>query len=247
MSNYTHFGFRPVSTTEKVRRVRGVFDSVASKYDLMNDLMSFGIHRAWKRYCVGISGVRDGDRVLDLAGGTGDLTRLLVDRVGRSGLVVLADINASMLDAGRNRLVDQGIVGNVVFVQTDAERLPFPDGAFDCICVAFGLRNVTYKEQALAAIYRALRPGAKTLILEFSTPTVGFLRPLYDLYSFAILPRLGRIVAGDSESYQYLAESIRMHPGQDRLKAMMESAGFERCSYFNLSAGIVALHQGYKL
>ncbi len=242
-----HFGFQPVSTEEKVRRVKGVFDSVAHRYDLMNDLMSLGVHRAWKRFAAEVSGVRPGERVLDLAGGTGDLTRQFVTRVGRSGMVVLADINAAMLDGGRSRLVDAGIVDNVVFSIADAERLPFREAMFDCVCIAFGLRNVANKTRALASIFRVLRPGGKLLVLEFSTPTLPLLRPLYDLYSFTVLPWLGQVVAKDSESYRYLAESIRMHPDQETLKAMMESVGFEQCSYLNLTAGIVALHRGYKL
>lgn len=242
----THFGFQTVSSVDKARRVRGVFDSVANRYDLMNDLMSFGIHRVWKRFCVETSGVRPGQRVLDLAGGTGDLTQYFTGRVGDAGRVVLADINATMLATGRSRLVDAGVVGNVAFVQTDAERLPFRENTFDCVCMAFGLRNVTDKERALTAMYHVLRPGGKVLILEFSTPTLAMLRPLYDLYSFTVLPWLGRMVAKDSASYRYLAESIRMHPDQETLKAMMESAGFEQCTYFNLSAGIVALHRGCK-
>lgn len=242
-----HFGFQPVSPEEKVRRVKGVFNSVAHRYDLMNDLMSLGVHRVWKRFAAEVSGVRPGQRVLDLAGGTGDLTRQFVSRVGQSGMVVLADINAAMLDSGRSRLVDAGIVDNVVFSIADAEQLPFRESAFDCVCIAFGLRNVADKARALASIFRVLRPGGKLLVLEFSTPTLPLLRPLYDLYSFTVLPWLGRVVAKDSESYRYLAESIRMHPDQETLKAMMESAGFEHCSYLNLTAGIVALHQGYKL
>jgi len=242
-----HFGFQPVSTQEQVRRVRGVFDSVAHRYDLMNDLMSFGVHRVWKRFTVAVSGVRPGQRVLDLAGGTGDLTRQFATRVGQSGTVVLADINAAMLDSGRSRLLDAGIVDNIVFLIADAEQLPFRESTFDCVCIAFGLRNVANKARALSSIYRVLRPGGKLLVLEFSTPTLPFLRPAYDLYSFTVLPWLGRVVAKDSESYRYLAESIRMHPDQETLKAMMESVGFEQCSYLNLTAGIVALHQGYKL
>jgi len=242
-----HFGFQPVSPEEKVRRVRGVFDSVAHRYDLMNDLMSVGMHRAWKRFTAEVSGVRPGQQVLDLAGGTGDLTRLFVRRVGSPGMVVLADINAAMLESGRNRLVDSGVVGNVVYLQANAEQLPFREASFDCVCIGFGLRNVADKTRALSSIYRVLRPAGKLLVLEFSTPTVPLLRPLYDLYSFTVLPWLGRVVAKNSESYRYLAESIRMHPDQETLKAMMESVGFEQCSYLNFAAGVVALHQGYKL
>lgn len=242
-----HFGFQRVSPEEKVRRVRSVFDSVAHRYDLMNDLMSLGLHRVWKRFAAEVSGVRPGQKVLDLAGGTGDLTRQFATRVGRSGTVVLADINAAMLDSGRNRLIDSGIINNVVFLQADAEQLPFRESVFDCVCIAFGLRNVANKVRALSSIYGVLRPGGKLLVLEFSTPTLPLLRPLYDLYSFNVLPWLGRVVAKNSESYRYLAESIRMHPDQETLKAMMESVGFEYCSYLNLTAGVVALHQGYKL
>ncbi|MGF1613808.1 MAG: bifunctional demethylmenaquinone methyltransferase/2-methoxy-6-polyprenyl-1,4-benzoquinol methylase UbiE [Gammaproteobacteria bacterium] len=241
------FGFQSVSPEEKVRRVKQVFDSVAHRYDVMNDLMSLGMHRIWKRFTTEVSGVRPGQRVLDLAGGTGDLTRQFATRVGATGTVVLADINATMLEHGRSRLVDAGIVDNVAFLQADAEELPFREAAFDCVCMAFGLRNVTDKVRALASIYRVLRPGGKLLVLEFSTPTLPLLRPFYDVYSFTVLPWLGRVVAKDSESYRYLAESIRMHPDQETLKAMMESAGFEQCSYLNLTAGVVALHQGYKL
>nr|MBS0020553.1 bifunctional demethylmenaquinone methyltransferase/2-methoxy-6-polyprenyl-1,4-benzoquinol methylase UbiE [Gammaproteobacteria bacterium] len=242
-----HFGFQPVSPDEKVRKVQAVFDSVAQRYDLMNDLMSLGMHRVWKRFAAEVSGVRPGQRVLDLAGGTGDLTHQFVNRVGKSGTVVLADINAAMLESGRSRLVDSGIVGNVAFLQANAEELPFREDTFDCVCIAFGLRNVAHKVRALSSIYRVLRPGGKLLVLEFSTPTLPLLRPLYDLYSFTVLPWLGRVVARDSESYRYLAESIRMHPDQETLKAMMESVGFEQCSYLNFTAGIVALHHGYKL
>lgn len=243
----THFGFRRVPADEKARRVGAVFDSVVDKYDLMNDLMSLGIHRLWKRYAVAVGGVREGNRVLDLAGGTGDLARRLAPIVGKTGEVVLADINGSMLRAGRRRLVDAGVAGNVFYVQADAEALPFPDDYFDCVCTAFGLRNVTHKDKALSAIRRVLRPGGQALILEFSAPTVRALRPVYDAYSFKVLPLLGRLVAKDSESYRYLAESIRMHPDQEALKGMMEAAGLERCSYLNLTMGVVALHRGFKL
>jgi demethylmenaquinone methyltransferase/2-methoxy-6-polyprenyl-1,4-benzoquinol methylase len=242
----THFGYQRVAADEKARKVAGVFDSVASKYDLMNDLMSLGIHRLWKRFAVEISGVRPGDRVLDLAGGTGDLTARLLPRVGPKGLVVLSDINASMLREGRRRLVDEGAIGNVVYAQIDAERLPFPDHTFDCITMAFGLRNVTYQERALAAMVRTLKPGGRAVILEFSHPVVPGLRPVYDLYSFAVLPALGKLVANDAASYRYLAESIRVHPDQETLLHLMEAAGFERCQYFNLTGGIVAVHRGYK-
>lgn len=243
----THFGYRRVRSTDKARKVAAVFDSVAGRYDMMNDLMSLGVHRLWKRFVVGIAGVRPGQRVLDLAGGTGDLTRQFSARVGSSGQVILADINASMLAEGRRRLVDRGVLGNVAYVRADAERLPFADGSFDCVCMAFGLRNVTHKDRALRSIRQVLRPGGALFVLEFSRVTAPLLRSLYDAYSFGILPRLGRLVAGDAESYRYLAESIRMHPDQDALKTMMEQAGLERCTYHNLSFGVVAVHRGYRL
>jgi demethylmenaquinone methyltransferase/2-methoxy-6-polyprenyl-1,4-benzoquinol methylase len=243
----THFGFQRVPVADKVRKVAAVFDSVATRYDLMNDLMSFGIHRLWKRFCIEASGVRPGQQVLDLAGGTGDLAAQFVERVGQDGNVIVADINRSMLSVGRSRLVDRGYVGNIRYVQADAEYLPFSAYTFDCLSIAFGLRNVTDKGRALASMYRVLKSGGRVLILEFSHPTVPVLKPLYDAYSFTVLPWLGRLVAGDAESYRYLAESIRMHPDQETLKAMMERAGFERCEYFNMSGGIVALHRGYKL
>lgn len=247
MEESTHFGFETVPREEKARRVRTVFESVAERYDLMNDLMSFGFHRLWKRFTVAVSGIRDGECVLDLAGGTGDVARLLLERVGPSGRVVLVDINSAMLEAGRRRLVDAGLVGNLDFVQADAELLPFADASFDCLTIAFGLRNVTDMEVALRAAYRVLRPAGKVLILEFSAVTVPLIRRLYDAYSFQVLPRLGRAVAHDEGAYRYLAESIRVHPEQEALRSMLETAGFERCTYFNLSAGIVALHRGYKL
>jgi demethylmenaquinone methyltransferase / 2-methoxy-6-polyprenyl-1,4-benzoquinol methylase len=220
---------------EKVRRVGAVFDSVAGKYDVMNDVMSLGVHRLWKRFAIELSGVRKGQRVLDLAGGTGDLAVRLARMVGPDGEVVLADINAAMLEHGRARLLDQGIAGNVRFVQANAECLPFPDNHFDCITIAFGLRNVTDKDAALASMYRVLKPGGRLLVLEFSKPTVPGLAPLYDLYSFKLLPLMGKLIANDAASYQYLAESIRMHPDQDTLRAMMAAAGFEDCGYHNLS------------
>ena len=243
----THFGYQRVKSEDKASKVAEVFDSVAGKYDLMNDLMSFGIHRIWKRFTVEISAVRPGQRVLDLAGGTGDLVVQLVRRVGDGGQVVLADINGSMLAVGRERLVNRGIVSNVRYAQTDAEFLPFSDNCFDCVTIAFGLRNVTHKEQALAEMWRVIKPGGKALVLEFSHLTVAGLQPLYDFYSFRALPLMGKLVAGDADSYRYLAESIRMHPGQKALKSMMEAAGFERCDYFNLTAGVAALHRGWKL
>ena len=242
----THFGYQRVAADEKARKVAGVFDSVAGKYDLMNDLMSLGVHRWWKRFAVSVSGVRAGERVLDLAGGTGDLSSRLLSRVGPKGLVVLSDINATMLAEGRRRLIDEGALGNIAYVQADAEQLPFPDNTFDCITMAFGLRNVTYKERALAAMYRAHKPGGRAIILEFSHPVAPGLKPVYDLYSFTVLPVLGKLVADDAASYRYLAESIRMHPDQETLLRMLEAAGFERCQYFNLTGGIVAVHRGYK-
>nr|VFK59595.1 MAG: demethylmenaquinone methyltransferase / 2-methoxy-6-polyprenyl-1,4-benzoquinol methylase [Candidatus Kentron sp. UNK]VFK68830.1 MAG: demethylmenaquinone methyltransferase / 2-methoxy-6-polyprenyl-1,4-benzoquinol methylase [Candidatus Kentron sp. UNK] len=244
-SQKTDFGFQKIPLEDKVHRVADVFDSVADKYDIMNDLMSFGLHRLWKRATIMLSDVYAGQRVLDLAGGTGDLTRLMAQRVGESGFVVLGDINAAMLQKGRQRLINEGIVANIDYVQTDAEQLPFPDNSFDCVSIGFGLRNVTRKERALRAMQRVLRPGGRALILEFSRPAAP-LRPLYDAYSFRILPLLGKLVANDSESYRYLAESIRMHPDQTSLKDMMIEAGFARCTYHNFTGGVVALHRGYK-
>jgi demethylmenaquinone methyltransferase/2-methoxy-6-polyprenyl-1,4-benzoquinol methylase len=243
----THFGYQTVPEHEKAGRVRAVFDSVATRYDLMNDLMSFGIHRLWKRQAVTLSGVRRGWRVLDLAAGTGDLSARFATLVGAEGQVVFSDINAAMLAQGRARMADEGLAGNLEYVQADAQHLPFPEDHFDCVTIAFGLRNVTDKDLALAAMYRVLKPGGRALILEFSRPTQKPLKLAYDLYSFQVLPRLGRMVAGDPDSYRYLAESIRMHPDQETLRGMMERAGFERCEYFNLSGGIVAIHRGYKL
>ena len=241
MNDKTSFGFEEVAPDEKTRRVRGVFESVAGKYDLMNDLMSAGLHRGWKRFAVETSGVRAGAQVLDVAGGTADLSRLFADRVGPTGSVVLSDINGAMLREGRDRLINEGRV--VPAVQCDAEALPFSARSFDCVSIAFGLRNVTRKENALAEMRRVLRPGGVAIILEFSQPWVP-LRPVYDWYSFNILPRLGKAVAGDDASYRYLAESIRMHPDQQTLKVMMEQAGFEQVDWFNLAAGVVALHRG---
>lgn len=243
----THFGYQTVAEGEKADRVRGVFDSVASRYDLMNDLMSLGVHRLWKRFAVELSGVRAGQRVLDLASGTGDLAARLSALVGPDGLVVMSDINAAMLSLGRDRMLDAGRVGNVRYAQIDAEVLPFPADTFDCVTIGFGLRNVTRKEHALAEMRRVLRPGGRALVLEFSQPTVAPLKAAYDLYSFQLLPRLGRLVANDEASYRYLAESIRVHPDQATLKGMMEAAGFERCDVHNLSGGIVAVHRGFKL
>jgi demethylmenaquinone methyltransferase/2-methoxy-6-polyprenyl-1,4-benzoquinol methylase len=242
----THFGFRDVPENAKAGLVADVFHSVASKYDLMNDLMSLGVHRLWKRFAIENSGVRRSQRVLDVAGGTGDLTAAFSRRVGPQGQVVIADINDSMLEVGRARLADRGVAGNVEFVQADAECLPFPDDYFDFISIAFGLRNVTRKERALESMYRVLKPGGCVMVLEFSKPLLAPLAKVYDVYSFNVLPRLGRLVANDESSYRYLAESIRKHPDQETLKAMMQQAGFERVHYYNLSGGIVALHKGYK-
>ena len=246
-SRTTHFGFQQVPEDEKVGKVAGVFDSVATKYDVMNDIMSLGVHRLWKRFTLEISNVRNGQRVLDLAGGTGDLAAKISSRVGAQGQVVVTDINAAMLARGRERLVNEGLIGNVEYVQADAENLPFSDNYFDCITMAFGLRNVTHKDRALAAMYRVLKPGGQLLVLEFSRLNIPALQPLYDLYSFKLLPLMGKLIAQDADSYRYLAESIRMHPDQEELKQMMHDARFERCEYFNLSGGIVALHRGYKL
>lgn len=243
----THFGFQEVPLQEKAQKVAEVFHSVANRYDVMNDLMSLGIHRLWKRFTIELTGVRAGQQVLDLAGGTGDLAQRLAGLVGEKGLVVLADINDSMLKIGRERLINQGILNNVAFVQANAECLPFPENSFDCITIAFGLRNVTDKEAALRSMFQSLKPGGKCLILEFSKPTAPLLKPIYDAYSFKILPAIGKLIAKDEASYRYLAESIRRHPDQNTLKTMMEQAGFERCDYHNLSGGIVALHRGFKL
>lgn len=242
----THFGFKTVATAEKAGKVAQVFHSVAAKYDLMNDLMSFGIHRVWKRFTIDCSGVRRGQKVLDLAGGTGDLAAKFSRIVGEQGEVVLADINDSMLKIGREKLRNLGVIGNINYVQANAEALPFPDNHFDCITIAFGLRNVTDKDKALRSMYRVLKPGGRLLVLEFSKPLLEPLNKAYDAYSFHILPKIGEWVAHDSESYRYLAESIRMHPDQETLKSMMDDAGFENTTYFNLTGGIVALHRGYK-
>jgi demethylmenaquinone methyltransferase/2-methoxy-6-polyprenyl-1,4-benzoquinol methylase len=243
----THFGFREVPAGEKAKLVRAVFDSVAGKYDVMNDLMSLGIHRIWKRIAIQLSHVRYGEQVLDLAGGTGDMTRLFRDRVGERGRVVLSDINAEMLKRGRDRLIDEGIVDNVGYAQIDAEKLPFRDNQFDCVCIAFGLRNVTRKEAALESMYRVLKPGGRAIILEFSEVQGELFKKTYDLYSFKFLPLIGKLVANDADSYRYLAESIRMHPNQEKLKQMMAEAGFECPEYFNLTHGVVAVHRGYKV
>jgi len=240
------FGFDQVPRDEKVRRVGAVFDSVASRYDLMNDLMSLGIHRIWKRFTLQACAVHAGQQVLDVAGGSGDLALAFARSVGSDGRVILSDINAAMLEVGRDKLADRGAVGNVDYVQADAERLPFAAASFDCVTIAFGLRNVTDKQAALDSMARVLRPGGRLVVLEFSHPTVPLLKPLYDLYSFAVLPTLGKLVAGDADSYQYLAESIRMHPDQATLVGMLEAAGLERCEYFDLTGGIVAVHRGFK-
>ncbi|MCG8042888.1 MAG: bifunctional demethylmenaquinone methyltransferase/2-methoxy-6-polyprenyl-1,4-benzoquinol methylase UbiE [Candidatus Thiodiazotropha taylori] len=243
----THFGYQDVPVDEKAGRVRQVFDSVANKYDLMNDLMSFGIHRLWKRHTIEMSGVRQGQRVLDLAAGTGDLSARFSGLVGDQGEVVFSDINAAMLSQGRDRMIDEGRVANVRYVQADAQYLPFPDDYFDCVTIGFGLRNVTDKQLALNAIFRVIKPGGRLLVLEFSKPIHQPLQKVYDLYSFTLLPKIGKLVTQDEESYRYLAESIRMHPDQETLKGMLEHAGFERCDYFNLTGGVVAIHRGYKV
>ncbi|MBX3726497.1 MAG: bifunctional demethylmenaquinone methyltransferase/2-methoxy-6-polyprenyl-1,4-benzoquinol methylase UbiE [Xanthomonadales bacterium] len=243
----THFGYREVPVADKQRLVGEVFSSVAGDYDRMNDLMSMGVHRLWKRHFVATSGARPGHRVLDLAGGTGDIAALLARRVGEAGLVVLGDINDRMLAVGRDRLLDRGISGNVRFARMDAQALPFPDASFDLVTIAFGLRNVTDKALALREMHRVLRPGGSVRVLEFSQVQAPPLKPLYDLYSFRVLPWLGARVAGDAESYRYLAESIRRHPGQEDLATMMRDAGLERVAWRNLSAGIVAIHTGVRL
>lgn len=242
----THFGFESVDWDEKEKKVAEVFHSVAKNYDRMNDLMSFGVHHLWKRFTIELSQVRPGQSVLDLAGGSGDLTRLLSKKVGDFGQVILTDINSAMLNVGRDRLLDEGLFKNIGYVQGNAQCLPFANNSFHCITIGFGLRNVTDKDEALRSMYRVCKPGGKLMVLEFSTPNLPGLKSVYDWYSFNILPKIGKLVANDEASYQYLAESIRMHPDQNTLKEMIERAGFEDCHYHNLSGGIVALHVAYK-
>lgn len=244
--NSTHFGFETVRKEDKAGRVAGVFHSVAAKYDLMNDVMSGGIHRLWKRFTIELSGVRSGQKVLDIAGGTGDLSHKFARLVGPEGQVVLADINESMLRVGRDKLTDLGHAGNLHYAQADAQYLPFPDNTFDCITIAFGLRNVTDKDLALRSMLRVLKPGGRLLVLEFSKPTSGLLEKVYDTYSFRLLPFMGKVIANDADSYRYLAESIRMHPDQETLKSMMNDAGFVETRFYNMTGGIVALHKGIK-
>lgn len=242
----THFGFKNVKAGEKAARVASVFHSVAAKYDIMNDLMSGGIHRLWKRYTIEAAAPRAGQQILDIAGGTGDLTRQFSKRVGDSGHIVLADINSSMLNVGRDKLLNLGIAHNVTYTQADAQALPFDDNSFDCITIAFGLRNVTDKDLAISSMLRVLKPGGRLLILEFSKPESQLLSNVYDQYSFKLLPMMGKVITNDADSYRYLAESIRKHPDQDTLKSMMENVGFCQCSYTNMTGGVVALHKGFK-
>jgi demethylmenaquinone methyltransferase/2-methoxy-6-polyprenyl-1,4-benzoquinol methylase len=242
----THFGYEQVTLDEKAGRVADVFHSVASRYDLMNDLMSGGVHRLWKRFTIEVSAVRAGHKVLDIAGGTGDLSYQFAKLVGAEGQVILADINASMLNVGRDRLLDRGLSGNIQFAQADAQYLPFPDNTFDCITIAFGLRNVTDKDMALRSMLRVLKPGGRLLVLEFSKPQNTLLEKVYDTYSFKVLPFMGKLITNDADSYRYLAESIRMHPDQQTLKHMMQEAGFENTEFHNMTGGIVALHKGIK-
>lgn len=242
----THFGYEQVAVDEKAGRVADVFHSVASRYDLMNDLMSGGVHRLWKRFTIEVSAVRAGHKVLDIAGGTGDLSYQFAKLVGPEGQVILADINASMLNVGRDRLLDRGLSGNIQFAQADAQYLPFPDNTFDCITIAFGLRNVTDKDMALRSMLRVLKPGGRLLVLEFSKPQNNLLEKVYDTYSFKVLPFMGKLITNDADSYRYLAESIRMHPDQQTLKQMMQEAGFENTEFHNMTGGIVALHKGIK-
>lgn len=247
MEDKTHFGYQTVETGKKKQLVGQVFDSVADRYDVMNDLMSFGVHRLWKRFTINQTGVRAGQSVLDLAGGTGDLALKLHQRVGPSGSVMLSDINASMLSVGRDRMIDSGVAGNMQYALADAEQLPFAENSFHCVTMAFGLRNVTDKQRALNSIFSTLKPGGRLLVLEFSKPILPVLSKAYDAYSFSALPAMGKLVANDAESYRYLAESIRQHPDQETLLGMMQTAGFERCEYHNMTGGIVALHKGFKL
>lgn len=247
MSNKTHFGYKQVDSEKKEGLVADVFDSVASKYDVMNDVMSLGIHRIWKKITLQHTGLKKGQRALDVAGGTGDLTIEMSKQVGPDGEVIISDINPAMLEQGRRRMMDKGIAGNVKFVEANAENLPFEENSFDCITIAFGLRNVTNQDKALESMFRVLKPGGRLLVLEFSKPVMPGLTRVYDFYSFNVLPLMGKVIAKDEESYRYLAESIRMHPDQETLKQMMQKAGFERCTYHNMSGGIVALHKGFKL
>lgn len=243
----THFGYTTVDESAKEGLVAGVFDSVASKYDIMNDVMSFGIHRIWKKIAMQHTGLKLGDTALDVAGGTGDLTMQMSKQVGPTGKIIISDINPNMLEEGRKRLLDKGYAGNIDFVEANAEDLPFDDNSFNCITIAFGLRNVTHQDKALQSMFRVLKPGGRLLVLEFSRPVMPGLDKVYDFYSFNVLPRMGKLIANDEASYRYLAESIRMHPDQETLKGMMQQAGFERCSYHNMTGGIVALHKGIKL
>jgi len=242
----THFGYETVDVSEKANRVADVFHSVAQKYDVMNDLMSLGIHRLWKKMAIDLLGVRHGQIVLDVAGGTGDLTAKISKKVGSTGRVILSDINSSMLSIGRDRMIDRGLFNNISYALLDAEKIPFADNTFDRVIIGFGLRNVTDKEAALRSMFRVLKPGGRVIILEFSKPTVPGLKPIYDAYSFKILPWIGKKILNDADSYRYLAESIRMHPDQNTLKNMMENAGFEKCDVHNLSGGIVAVHRGFR-
>ena len=244
---FADFGYEKVPLEEKKARVRGVFDSVAARYDLMNDVMSFGLHRLWKRFTLEKAGLKAGQRVLDVAAGSADLSIGMSRKVGPRGRVIVTDINEEMLRVGRDRMLDAGVTGNADYILADAESLPFADRAFHCVTIGFGLRNVTDKDQALRSMYRVIKPGGRLLVLEFSQPNLGPLNAVYDAYSFQILPRMGALLADDASSYRYLAESIRRHPEQMKLKSMMEAAGFERCEYFNLSGGIVALHVGFRL
>ena len=243
----TDFGFEKVAWADKAERVRSVFASVAGKYDVMNDLMSLGVHRLWKRFALSLTGLKPGQQALDVAGGTGDLSVGMLRQVGKTGRVVLSDINANMLQVGRDRLLDLGLTGNIECLVADAEKLPFDDNSFDCVTIAFGLRNVTDKDAALRSMYRVLKPGGQLLVLDFSTPVAPGLKPLYDAYSFNVLPWLGQVIANDAASYRYLAESIRMHPNQETLLRLLQAAGFAQARYHNLSGGIVALHRGYKI